>query len=198
MHVEFIRTGERSYHALMRRADGVTVRVPGAGRMLPLPHDIVHFVAERELGLRGGFWGSVADGVLFGGMTIVSGRQRPHAADRSKALMRSNTDLMLQAEVVVGALDAIVLDGADADPRRALKRLSEAQSAVRIGAVPLDVSGLQRVCVALREAAARWRDLPVGTALTVEWNVRGNGSVRRQTRDRRRGRQVSRVPAGAA
>lgn len=189
MRVEFVRSGERTYYSVARRADGVSVRVPGAGRILPLPHDLVHFVVERELGLRGGFWGSVADGVLFAGMSIVSGRQRPHAAERSHAVMRANTELLLQAEVVAGAVDAIAFGGADADVQRSLVRLREEQSVVRSGVLPLDAAGLRRVCAALRAAASAWQALPLGEPLALAWTVRGAEHGQRPLRDRRRGQQ---------
>ncbi|HEY7295120.1 MAG TPA: hypothetical protein VH916_08760, partial [Dehalococcoidia bacterium] len=153
---------------------------------------------ERELGLHGGFWGSVAAGVLFGGMTIVSGRQRPHAAERSKATMRANGDLMLQAEVVAGALDAIVAEDADADAQYALKRLTAAQAAVRIGPLPLDGADVRRVCAALRGAAARWQGLPPGSPLVLRWDVHRVERRRPSGRDRRRGRRDARLPAGVA
>ena len=44
----------------------------------PLPHDLAQLVIERELGLRFGFWGCVADGASF--RTLVGGgrkRSRP-------------------------------------------------------------------------------------------------------------------------
>ncbi|HLZ71941.1 MAG TPA: hypothetical protein VKV26_18715 [Dehalococcoidia bacterium] len=197
MDVEFIRSGERTYHCIAYRHDGVCLRVSGAGRILPLPHDLVHFVIERELGLTGGFWGSVADGVLFGSITVVSGRQRPHAAERSRTLLRANAELLLQAEVVAGALDAIVAEGADANAQQALRRLNEAQSAVRIGRVPMDVVGLRRVCAVLREAADGWQKLPFDQPLALRWPEGGRERTRRSHRERRRQR-ASAAGAGAA
>ena len=64
-------------------------RVPGptmaAGA--DLPHDLYTFVIERELGLRHGFWGCVADGATF----RTLGRKR---TPRGKAVIdRHVTDL---------------------------------------------------------------------------------------------------------
>src|SRR5947209_2355421 len=102
MQIDFIRESERRLVSVAVRDDGVSVQVPGYGPVAPLPHDLGHFVVERELRLQEGFWGSVAAGAIFPGMAVLTGRQRPHAAERSAAVIRQNGARITQAEVLVG------------------------------------------------------------------------------------------------
>ncbi len=73
----------RPVETLVERDDGVVFTMRGAGGGTDLPHDLVHAVVEQQLGVADGIWGCVADGVVWRSMTHRSGRQPPHAADRS-------------------------------------------------------------------------------------------------------------------
>ena len=79
---------ERAW-ALVERDDGVVYRLYGGTAGLRLPHDIKHLIVERELGITDGIWAGVAAGVVFRAMAHVSGRRPPHAAERSKELIRN-------------------------------------------------------------------------------------------------------------
>src|SRR5579862_2182697 len=88
MEIIFTLGEDCRYSTIARRNDGVVLRVPSFDRLSRLPHDIAHCIVEQGLGVRRGFWGCVADGALFPGIEVVSGRQVPHAAERSRALIR--------------------------------------------------------------------------------------------------------------
>src|ERR1051326_2722081 len=88
MKITFTRTGEHTYTTSAVRDDGVRLEVAGGDRTFLLPHDLAHYVVERELGLHRGFWGCVAVGALFHSTKVISGRQPPHAAERSMAILR--------------------------------------------------------------------------------------------------------------
>ncbi len=49
MEITFTRGGEHSYSTVARRDDGVTLLVPSFDRTHSMPHDLAHFVVEREL-----------------------------------------------------------------------------------------------------------------------------------------------------
>jgi hypothetical protein len=174
VEIAFQRSSERQSFAVVRRDDGVTLRVPGYGPALPQPHDLAHYVVERELRLRRGFWASVAAGGVFPGMQHLSGRRKPHADERSRAVLRANGSHITQAEVLVGTLLAIVTRELDRVPQRALAILTEAQSGCVIGAYPLDAEGLRAVCAALRRMAACWQGVDLGHALTEVWDEVGD------------------------
>jgi hypothetical protein len=173
IEITFIREGERRSSATTVRGDGVTVRIPGAGPISPLPHDLAHCVVERELRLERGFWASVAAGAIFRRMTVVAGRQRPHAAKRSAAIIRANGAFVGQAEVLAGSFVQIVRDELDRDLCVAVRVLTEAQSACPAGVLMVDDGALARVCVALRTAAARWQATQVGGVVVEHWIPRG-------------------------
>src|SRR5215213_6425968 len=97
----------RPVETLVERDDGVVFAMRGAGGGAHLPHDLVHAIVETELHIPDGVWGCVADGVVWGSMRHVSGRQPPHAAERSTALQRERTAAVQRAELladVVGRL----------------------------------------------------------------------------------------------
>lgn len=172
MEIAFQRVNERQSFAVVRRDDGVSLRVPGYGPALPLPHDLAHYVVEHALGLQQGFWGSVAEGCVFPGMQHLAGRRKPHADERSRAVMRANGGRITQAEVLVGALlHAIVLHALDREPQRALSVLAQAQSACAVGAYPLTADRLRAVCAELRTTAERWQHVGLEGALAVTWQA---------------------------
>src|SRR5688500_7917262 len=78
----------RPVETLVERDDGVVFRMRGAGGGADLPHDLVHALVEQSLQVTDGIWGSVADGVVWKSMRHVSGRQPPHAAERSEWLKK--------------------------------------------------------------------------------------------------------------
>jgi hypothetical protein len=169
MEIRFTRGSGRTYTTSALRDDGVLLQVPSHDRTSTLPHDLAHFVVERELGLTHGFWGCVASGALFPGMTVTSGRQPPRAAERSQAVVREAGQRGTEAEVLVGVLLGIVHDGLADDGQAACLRVSQAWRPSRPSRPPLQPEEVRRVCAALREARESWQALAVGESLTVSW-----------------------------
>jgi hypothetical protein len=180
----------------------VQLTVPVFGPLEPIPHDLAHYVVEREMDLQDGFWGSVAAGAVFGGMRIVSGRQRPHAADRSKAVIAANGGSIGLAEQMVGAVMAAVEGRVSREPPLASHpRTPKSRNEYLLL--------VDRLTPAVREVVDRWHSLPVGGTLVVQWpdppqhqhhprparRVKRRSTIYRDqrdreswTRDRRRGR----------
>src|SRR5213594_2077421 len=71
MEIVMTRTAEGRSTTRVRRDDGVTLELPSYAPLHRLPHDLAHFVVERTLGLPWGFWGSIAAGVVFGGVEVL-------------------------------------------------------------------------------------------------------------------------------
>src|SRR5262249_17290826 len=97
MDIEFRRTGERRYAIMVRRADLTTLEMSPAPGYDPLmPHDLLHYVVERELGLRSGIFGQIAQGGCAGTFHIATpaagrreaARQRRHLDKRDARLLR--------------------------------------------------------------------------------------------------------------
>jgi hypothetical protein len=171
MEITFTRSGERTYTTLAHRDDGVLLQVPSYDRKFPLPHDLAHYVVERELGLEHGFWGCVAAGAMFPGIQVMSGRRPPHAASRSKSVIREAGQHGTEAEVLVGALLGIMHEDLDENWPAARSVLARAWIPDKPSRGPLDAEEVRRVCAALREAQHRWQALAVGQSITVSWPV---------------------------
>src|SRR5262245_21588200 len=165
MQAEFHRTdGRGGYAVLIRRDDGLTVRLPGYDRTPRVPHDLAHFIAEREFRLDKGVFGSIAAGAMFTNMAVVDGRARFDAKARSRAVRRAHTVELGLAELVAG----VVHDGIERRERfeDVLVRLREAWGRVRPGPCPFHPETLRRALDILSELADRWQTLPEGERLT--------------------------------
>ena len=126
---------ERAY-ALVERDDGVVYRLYGGTAGPRLPHDIMHLVVERELRIRDGIWGGIAAGVVFDSMRHVSGRRPPHAAERSRQLLRGFGPPGLRAELLADLVSsAAALDTLSKDTIRRLAA-GQALGAARHGRGP--------------------------------------------------------------
>jgi hypothetical protein len=170
MQAEFHRTdGRGGYAVIIRRDDGLTVRLPGYDRKWRVPHDLAHFVAEREFRLSKGVFGSIAAGAMFSNMAVVDGRQRFDANMRSRAVLRAHAAEIGIAELVAG----VVHQGIERDERfeDVWARLREAWGTVRPGPCPYHPETLRRVLAILVALGERWQALPEGEHLTLRWSL---------------------------
>ena len=145
----------RPVETRVERDDGVVFAMRGPGGGAELPHDLVHALVETELRVTDGIWGCVADGVVWHSMRHVSGRQPPHAAERSARLKRERAAAIQRAEGLAD-LVARTARGAEVLPGQA-------------AALDLAPDRLASAAGALADAARRWRALPVGETWTLEW-----------------------------
>ena len=158
---------ERAY-ALVERDDGAVYRLYGGKAGPRLPHDIMHFVVERELRIRDGIWGGIASGIVFDSMQHVGGRRPPHARERSKELLASFHQRGLRAEVLANFVECV----AGLDHPSDLQILTLA--ATRLAVLPdadadVDPAEIAAAAQALQVEAARWARLRVGQELSYEW-----------------------------
>ena len=167
MRVTFPRLPDHQRgYALVERDDGVVYRLDGGTAGPRLPHDIMHFVVERELRIRDGIWGGIAAGVVFESMRHVSGRRPPHAAERSRQLLRLFRDHGLRAELLTDLVSsAAALDPLTADR---IRRLADAKLSV-LPETDVDPVIVAVAARALQVEAARWARLRVGEELCYEW-----------------------------
>jgi hypothetical protein len=182
MEITFTKTGERTYEVLARRDDGVTLRVRTPDKPLTIPHDMAHYVVEREMSFERGFWGSIAAGSVFSTVQVVSGRQPPHAAERSAALIKASYREQAAAELYVAVLQRIASEGKEHDWRYVSSCLAEVWRPFRWQRPPVTAEDALRVCRALREAESLWTALPVGESVRVTWA----SAQRKRTARRRR------------
>jgi len=144
MRVSFRRfPGHSSAYSVIERDDGVVYRMKEFTRAgTRLPHDLRHFVVERELGIADGIWGGIAAGMVYTSMDHVQGRRPPHAAERSGELQRARRQQLMRAELL-GNAKAIRGGGEPGPFGRNLRRIGV--RAVRLAAaVPAVLAGLAR------------------------------------------------------
>lgn len=170
MELQLKRLDERRYETCITRSDGVTWLVKGVGHMGNLPHDLAHFVVERALGIRQGFWGSLAEGAVFGSLTHVEGRRKPHAAQRSRDVLRRNDKTMKESEILVGLFDQAMGEGLGASSPELRHRLDR-YTWTPPGHPPRRISDQQiaAVCEGWARLRADWEALGVGETLELHW-----------------------------
>ena len=154
---------ERAY-ALVERDDGAVYRLYGGPAGPRLPHDIMHFVVERELRIGDGIWGGIAAGIIFDTMQHVSGRRPPHAREGSKELRQRG----LRAEVLANFVECVA--GLDHPSDIQIRTLAAAKLTVLPEAdADLEPTAVAAAAQALQVEAARWARLRVGEELTYDW-----------------------------
>ena len=154
---------ERAY-ALVERDDGAVYRLYGGQAGPRLPHDIMHFVVERELHIGDGIWGGIAAGIIFDTMQHVSGRRPPHAREGSKELRQRG----LRAEVLANFVECVA--GLDHPSDIQIMTLAATKLTVLPDAdADLEPAAVAAAAQALQVEAARWARLRVGEELSYDW-----------------------------
>lgn len=184
MEIEFRRTGERRYAVIIHRADQSMLEMSPAPGYDPLmPHDLLHYVVERELGLRCGIFGQLAKGGSAGTFRIVdetnergreAARRRRHLAKRGARLLREGRHDSSVSE------RAVYICHREWQIRRAARRQAVAFSGEskaretlthQVTAGGISEECLERVCGRLDELSGKWARLEIGESVTVEWPV---------------------------
>ena len=174
MRVTFERMADRRpVETMVERDDGVVFRMRGAGGGADLPHDLVHAVVEQSLRVTDGIWGCVADGVVWGSMRHVSGRQPPHAAERSERLKKERAAPIQAAEQLADLVGRL----ARGEPVLSGETSRAGHPQETLGSAVAE----------LASAASRWAALTPGDTWAVDWKAparptRNDGRRRRRAR----------------
>src|SRR4051812_23060923 len=168
MHLTVTRFEHGKYETLITRDDGVCYRLKGVAHMFAIPHDLAHFVVEKTLRLRHGFWGNIADGAVFKSMDYLGGRRKPKAAERSQNLLKANVTELNEAEALVRIFNDTIEQGHTANPPLLRARLRG--RLVRPGLQrEFSDAEIAEVYAAYRDMLARWQQLPVGGKMELRW-----------------------------
>ncbi|MDF2976868.1 MAG: hypothetical protein K0S40_1596 [Actinomycetospora sp.] len=165
MHVAFSKRPDGGSLADIDRGDGLRLRLRSYDRTGVVPHDAVHLVGERALGLTGGLWGSIRAGALFDSVEITDGRPRHARRAVSDRVRRENARELRLAEVVVGVL----AQGIDADGPALKAALDAAWAITETGAAPFTAAQAGRAGDELRVLRDRWRSLGPGEVVAYTW-----------------------------
>ena len=169
MKVQFRRTGTRRYAVVVTPA-GAAPRAmdPAPAYDDDIPHDLVHYVVEAELGLGHGVYGRAARGA--GTFIPTAGRdesprerareQRRQRRRERSSEARDHANELAESERLAGLCDV-------AWRRKHGQRPDPARSP----AVPRadDAAAIERVVSRLDAIAPLWRGLPVGHELVFDW-----------------------------
>jgi hypothetical protein len=176
---------ERSF-ALVERDDGAVYRLYGGPASPRLPHDIMHFVVERELAIPDGIWAGIASGIVLSSMRHVTGCRPPHAAERSKELLADVRRQLLRAEVLADLVGCVAALDHPSDSQ--IRSLAATRLAVLSHAdVAPAAASIAAAATALQVEASRWARLRVGQELTYDWP---RGPLAPRTSRRRKPRVV--------
>lgn len=179
MHIEFAKRNGGGSLATIDRPDGVRLLLTSYDRANTVPHDLAHFVTERNLGLRCGLWGSIASGALFDSLQIISGKRRHDDAARSQGVRRANADELAFAEVLVGAVHR----GMHLSDTAASREIERAWSSVRDSPCPFPPDRRIIAVVELRRLGRLFGELDASRTLPLDWptaSPRRSGGKRRR------------------
>ncbi|MBY0356566.1 MAG: hypothetical protein K2W82_01085 [Candidatus Obscuribacterales bacterium] len=171
MKIAFTRIDLNACQTVVTRKDSVVLAVPTHDRPKVTPHDLAHFIIERELGLDHGFWGKAAAGAMFSGMTVIEGQQKPHAKDRSQQAIKDEKQIGVYAEVLVSTILHMALDNLDKDWIACQRELKEMWVPPGVQTIPWTSARLTKICDELRKAKDDWQKLAVGETMHVLWTI---------------------------
>jgi len=176
MEVQFKRSGTRRYGVTILRP-GLTPfgKDPAPGYDELVPHDLMHFIVERELGLKQGIFGQVAAGGTAGTFFPIDSdaRNARDAARRRRALARRSEKLMLSGRRDTAASELAVYVVRNAwEARR--NRNSTRDQAMGVNTI-LNSTLITReqlawMCFELDALSAKWTALNIGEAITLSWS----------------------------
>ncbi|MCB9797874.1 MAG: hypothetical protein H6741_34775 [Alphaproteobacteria bacterium] len=162
MNIRFVKTPGAKDRAYVERPDGSAAHwsFPSYGPRA-LPHDLVHFVVEAELGLARGLWGLIAEGVDIARVNQAADRAGGRVADKYGALGELS-------DILVAELFAGQPWSADwADDAQLLEALVQGCAELGVPAPELErVRALRAAVAALR---ARWVGLGEKGTLVLSW-----------------------------
>jgi len=171
MNVRFRRTGVRRYAVVVTAADEPPRTMdPAPAYDDDIPHDLVHYVVEAELGLTNGVYGRAARGA---GTFITIAERDVTSRDRARRQRRQQ-----RRERALGAQDARHAADMARSERLAAScdvawRRKHGQHPDPVRSAPVqrmeDAADVERVVSRLDALAPLWRALPVGGELVFEW-----------------------------
>ena len=167
MEVEFQRIGKRRYAVTVHRPGHIDLEMnPAPGYDDLLPHDLVHFVVERELGLQRGIFGQLAAGGTAGTFHPIPPASGNREWSRvSKEVARRGAKLLREGRNDCALSESVAQVCHQAWLARAFVKRSQI-AGLDAG---MTQGQLDRVIHQLDELSAQWVRLQVGEALTVVW-----------------------------
>jgi hypothetical protein len=142
-----------------------STRFPKKG---PVPHDAVHYFVERGLGLKRGFWGTVAGGTHPEEIAAITKAAGHASASRARVPDPSIVELV-QAERLVECFEADLWGGGGSDA----DLISVAEAGCTASLVPLPViapGAVAEVRESIAVFAGEWQAAPLGHVAVLRWD----------------------------
>ena len=170
MEVTFRRTAERRYAVIVHRPGKPALAMDPAPGFDPLvPHDLAHFIVERDCGIALGVFGQLAAGGDAATFHRADGVVDRKLRRRGERLLRENRAELARSEQLV----------------------YRCMRAWRSGGEPPADEEVGRARARFDEISERWRKLAAGESITLAWPT--TPDLSRVPRNRARGgRRVAR------
>jgi hypothetical protein len=148
VEITIVKVDSGPHRAVVARpgAEAAQFAVYDYGAMLP--HDLVHYVVEDELGLEFGFWGLVAAGAKLQSVQAYGARDPRRIPPQDDPLVAAHVEDLLAAEGLVAAFSAIPGTGPDPD---------------------LEADRVERIRERITELNERWQAACPGELLRLRW-----------------------------
>lgn len=176
MEVAFKRTGERRYSVTVLRQGLPPYELSGPGYDAKMPHDLQHFIVERELGIKHGVFGFLAAGGESGGDEREPGREASRRRRKSK---RRDARMINRGERSDGNNSEAATFLCWCEWLRRSGDIRANELAEKIASTPARIAeearrlygeeSLARVCACMDELSDRWSRLAIGESFIVPW-----------------------------
>lgn len=128
VEITIVKVESGPHRAVVARpgAEAVQFAVYDYGPMLP--HDLVHYVVEDELGLEFGFWGIVAVGAKLQSVQAYGARDPRRIPPQDDPIVAARVDDLLAAEGLVAVFSA--LPGTGPEPELAPEQIERIRARI--------------------------------------------------------------------
>ena len=154
MQITIVKADSGPHRAVIARPDAEAVQFAVYDYGPMLPHDLVHYVVEDELGFEFGFWGLVAAGAKLQSVQAYRARNPRRIAHPDDPLVAAHVDDLLAAEGLVAAFSA--LPGTHPDPE-------------------LEPARIERIRTRMGQLNERWQATAPGDTLRLSWPADNTG-----------------------
>lgn len=165
MNVTFTKTGARRYRVSVEGKGLVpSYMEPAAGYDERLPHDMAHFVVEKDLGIRGGVFGQLANGGHAHSFRPLEDNTKRKVAKRGDRISAESRKDAEKSERVIDI-------ACHAWTRRPY-------NGAQVKGITSD--DIARICRGFDAVSAIWSDLAVGESMTLVWDAGSKAGSKRR------------------
>lgn len=168
MLIRIEKTTSGGHVATARRDDGIVVLAYENDHPHRIPHELSHYVVEDHLRMDWGYWGSIAQGMVFRSMSVLDG-DREAAAARSASVAERFMKRIGVAETLVSAVEEVLPLAGTVPAEDLCSRMVHKYP--QLDEAPLENLDFAEVQRLMASAADEWSAVPEGGALELRWRV---------------------------